>query len=74
MKDILETITSPLLDIWEPRHSGRILKETDRFIFLEESICNEYDFDPNSYSEAISDKDSENWQCAMKFEDDVYMI
>ena len=46
---------------------------SDWFILLGQSVSDEYDLDRNSYSEAISDKDLENWQSAMKVED-VYMM
>ena len=60
MKVVLETTTSPLLDTQQPRRSGRIVRALDRFMFLGEAVSDEYDLDPNSYNEAISDKDSEN--------------
>ena len=37
-------------------------------MFLGKAISNELDLDPSSYNEAISDKDSENWQSVMKVE------
>ena len=42
-------------------------------MILGEAIFDEHDLDP-SYKEAISNKDSKNWQSVMKNEDDVYMI
>ena len=66
MKDVLETTASLLLDTREPHHSGRIVKASDRFTSSAEALSDELDLDPNSYNEAISDKDSKNWQSAMK--------
>ena len=37
-------------------------------MFLGKAISNELDLDPGSCNEAISDKDSENWQSVMKVE------
>ena len=74
MNDILETIISPLLDIRESRLSGRIVRVLDRFMFLGEIVFDEHDLDPSSYNEAISNKDSRNWQNAMKVKDGIYMI
>ena len=60
MEDIPKTTTSSLLDTQEPRRSGRIVKASDRFMFLGEAISDELDLDPSSYNEATSDKDSKN--------------
>ena len=46
----------------------------DQSMFLGEAVSDEYNLDPNSYNEAISDKESKNWQSSMKVEDDVNMI
>ena len=58
MKDAPKITALPFLDTREPHHSGRIVRASDRFMFLEEAISDEYDLDPSNYNEAISDKDS----------------
>ena len=45
IENVLKITTSPLLDTLEPRCSGRIVRALDRFMFLGESICDEYDLD-----------------------------
>ena len=74
IENVPKIITSSLLDTRKSRSSGRIVKAPNRFTFLGEAISDEFDLDPSSYNEAISDKDSGNWQSIMKVEDDVYMI
>ena len=66
MEDVLETTQLPLLDTLELRRSWRIVKAPDWFMFLIEFVSNEYDLDPSSYNEDISDKDLKNWQSDMK--------
>ena len=61
MEDVPKTTASPLLNTLKPHFSGRIFKEPNQFMFLGESIFDEYDLDPNNYNEAISDKYLENW-------------
>ena len=68
MEDVPEITTSSLLDTREPRHSGRIVKAPDRFMFLGEALYDEFDLNPRNYNEVIFDKDSRNWQSAMKIE------
>ena len=54
-----------------PRHSGRIVKELHRFIFLGEAfeaISENLEFDPTSYEEAMVDSDLNHWVKAMKAE------
>ena len=68
MDDAPEITTSSLLNTRDPRRSGRIVRASDRFTFLGEFIFDVLDLDPSSYNEAISDKDSKNWQNAMKVE------
>ena len=74
MENVLETTASSLLDTREPRRSGRIVRVLDQFMFLGEAISNEHDLDPSSYNEANSNNDLENWQNAIKVEDDIYVI
>ena len=54
MEDIPKTIVSPLLDRQEQHRSGRIVRASDRFIFLGKTIFDEHDLDPSSYNVAIS--------------------
>ena len=56
----LDITSLPLLDILESRHSGRIIRDPNKFIFLGESVFDEHYLDPSSYNDAIFDKDSEN--------------
>ena len=74
MEDISNTIASPLLDTRELRHSGRIVRAPEQFMFLGEVISNDPDLNPSNYNETISDKDLENWQSAMKVKNNIYMI
>ena len=66
MDDVPKMTVSPLLDTREPRRSGRIVKIPDQFMFLVETVSNEHDLDPSDYNETISNKDSKNWQSAIK--------
>ena len=66
--DVSKITTSPLLDTQEPRCNERIVRAPDQFIFLGVAMFYEYDLDPNSYNEAIFDKDLRNWQSTMKIE------
>ena len=53
------------------RHSGRVIRQPDRYMFLGESfdkVPGEQDTDPCNYKEAIQDKDTEFWQKAMMSE------
>ena len=68
MENVLKTIASPFLDTQKSRCSGRIVRATDRFMFLGEVIFDEHDLDPSSYNKVICDKDSENWRSSMKVE------
>ena len=68
MEDVLKTTTSSLLDTRELRHSERIVKAPYRFMFLGEALYDEFDLNPRNYNEVIFDKDSRNWQSAMKIE------
>ena len=43
-------------------------------MFLGEVVSDEHDLNSSSYNEATFDKNLENWQSAMKVEDDVYMM
>ena len=74
MEDVLESNVSSLLDTREPRRSGRIVMVPDRFMFFGEVVSNKHDLDSSSYNEAISNKDSKNWQSAMKVEEFIYMM
>ena len=52
-----------------PRHSGRIVREPDGFIFLGEAfeaVSENLEFDPTSYEEAKADSDSSHWMKAIK--------
>ena len=60
MEDVPETTTLSLLDTREPRRSERIVRATNRFMFLGEVISDEYDLDLSNYNESISDKDLKN--------------
>ena len=51
----------------EPRRSGRVVRQTERFIGLGE-IPVELETDPCNYDEAVQDKDATLWQRAMKTE------
>ena len=51
----------------EPRRSGRVVHQPERFIGLGE-ISEDPETDPNNYNEAIQDKDVTLWQRAMKAE------
>ena len=66
IENISETTTSSLLDTREPHWNERIVKAPDQFTFLGETISDELDLDPSSYNEAIFDKNSKNWQSAVK--------
>ena len=66
MEDVLEITASPLLDKRDPRRSGKIV--SDYFMFSREVVFDEFDLDPNSYNEAIFDKDLRNWQNPIKCE------
>ena len=68
IEDIPEITTSSLLDTRESRHSGRIVRASNRFMFLGEVVSDELDLDPSNYNEAIFYKDSRIWQSAMKVE------
>ena len=55
----------------EPRRSGRIIREPDRFMFLGEAfeaVSENSEFDPTSYEEALADSDSCHWVKAIKTE------
>ena len=54
-------------DRGEPRRSGRVVTQPDRFIGLEE-ISVELETDPENYNEVIQDKDVTLWQRAMNTE------
>ena len=56
-EDVPETTVSPLLDTWEPRRSGKIVRVPNRFMFLGEVVSDEHDLDPSNYNKVISDKD-----------------
>ena len=68
VQNVPKSTDPPPINILEPRHSGRIVKAPNKFMFLRESIFDEHDLDPSNYNEDISDKDSENWQNAIKAE------
>ena len=51
----------------EPRRSGRVVTQPERFIGLED-IPVDPKTDPCSYNEAVQDKDATLWQSAMKTE------
>ena len=48
----------------ESRHSGRVVRQPERFIGLGE-VSEELETDPCNYNEAIQDKDATLWQKAM---------
>ena len=51
------------------RHSGRVIRQPERYISLGESVENlPDDDDPYTYKEAMEDVDSHNWQKAMQYE------
>ena len=60
MKYVLEINASLLLDKWEPRHNGRIMRVPDWFMFLRKATSDELDLDPSSYNKTISDKNLGN--------------
>ena len=74
MENVPKITVSSLLDTREACCSERIVRAPDRFMLLGEIVSDEHDLDPNSYNEAISNKDLKNWQSAMQFEDDVYIM
>ena len=74
MQEIPNTIASPLLDTLKSRRSGRIVRASDRFMFLWEVVSKKYDLDPINYNKDISSKDSGNWKSVMKVEEDIYMM
>ena len=48
-----------------PRHSGRVVRPPERYMFLGESynkVPDELDTEPCNYNEAIQDKYAELWQ------------
>ena len=49
----------------EPRRSGRVVHQPERFIGLGE-VPEDLETDPCNYNEAIQDKDDTLWQKAMK--------
>ena len=55
----------------EPRRSGRVVRQPDRFMFLGESsdlVSGEHEEDPRTYDEALQDKDADLWHKAMQSE------
>ena len=54
-------------DQGEPRRSGRVITQPDRFIGLGE-IPVGIETDPRNYNEAVQDKDDIRWQKAMNTE------
>ena len=54
-------------DRGEPRRSGRVVRQPERFIGLGE-IPVDPEIDPCNYNEAIQDKDATLWQRAMSTE------
>ena len=55
----------------EPRRSGRVVRQPDRFMFLGESsdlVSSEHEEDPMTYDEALQDKDADLWHKAMQSE------
>ena len=54
-------------DRGEPRHSGRVITQPERFIGLGE-IPVDIKTDPENYNKAIQDKDATLWQRAMNIE------
>ena len=67
------TSTAPV-----PRRSGRVVRQPDRFMFLGESsdlVSGQHDDDPQTYEEAIQDKDANLWQKAIDSEmESMYYI
>ena len=53
--------------IEEPRHSGRVVIQPDRFIGLGEILVG-IETDPRNYNEVVQDKDATLWQRAMNTE------
>ena len=51
----------------EPRRSGRVVSQPERFIGLGE-VLEDPETDPSNYNEAIQDKNFTLWQSAMKTE------
>ena len=54
-----------------PRHSGRVVIQPDRFMYLGEffeSIPQEHEIDPTNYNEVMSDVDAHFWQKTMEAE------
>ncbi|CAA0835685.1 cysteine-rich RLK (RECEPTOR-like protein kinase) 8, partial [Striga hermonthica] len=54
-----------------PRRSGRVVRQPERFIGLEESseaVLDVLESDPWTYNEALQDRDAESWQKVMKSE------
>ena len=66
VENVLETITSTLLDTRTPGRSGRIVRVLHRFMFLGEVVSDEHNLHPTKYNEAIFENDSWNWQSVMK--------
>ena len=67
--DLIPTIPNSSTPI--PRHSGRVVKQPNRFMYLGESfkaIPEEQEIDPTDYDEAMNDLDAHLWQKAMEVE------
>ncbi|WRX11510.1 Reverse transcriptase [Theobroma cacao] len=67
----VETKTQPEHQIVVPQHSGRVVRQPERYMGLEENmiaLSNEHEYDPITYKEAINDVNVEEWHKAMKSE------
>ena len=54
-----------------PCHSGKVVKQPNRFMYLENSfkaILKEHEINPIDYDKAMSDMDAPLWQKAMEAE------
>ena len=63
-----QRVTNDTLEPIVPHRSGRVVRQPERWIGLEESsdlISENQDPDPWTYNEALQDKDAESWQKAM---------
>ena len=61
-------LTIPISSTLMPRHSGKVIKQPDPFIYLGKSfkaILKEHEIDPIDYDKVMSDEDAHLWQRAM---------
>ena len=61
-------LTIPISSTLMPHHSGKVVKQPNRFIYVGKSskaILKEHEIDPIDYDKAMSDEGAHLWQRAM---------